>query len=90
MENLSEEKNRIEKIKTMTNIIICVGVFILVIGIYFIVKSNQIVEPPLSDSTWYEISSKKINNHSTGVYMLMTGIFVAVCGIIIRFFNRKQ
>ena len=96
MENkyLSEEQyqkaNR--KIKIAGTIVIVLGLALLGFGIYTLIMSNKIVEPSMTSSNWFSVSSSKMKMQSMGMFMVIPSIFVIIVGCMIRFVipNQRQ
>ncbi len=96
MENkyLNEEQyqkaNR--KIKIAGTIVIVLGLALLGFGIYTLIMSNKIVEPSMTSSNWFSVSSSKMKMQSMGMFMVIPSIFVIIVGCMIRFVipNQRQ
>ena len=96
MENkyLNEEQyqkaNR--KIKIVGTIVIVLGLALLGFGIYTLIMSNKIVEPSMTSSNWFSVSSSKMKMQSMGMFMVIPSIFVIIVGCMIRFVipNQRQ
>ena len=92
MEYLSEEnyEKTSKKIKIAGIIIMLLGLALIVLGIYNLISANKIVEPSLGSSDWFSVSSAKMDRQSTGMFMLIPGIFLLAVGSMVRFVLANQ
>ena len=78
------------KIKIAGTIVILLGLALLGFGIYTLVMASKIVEPSMSDSNWFNVSSSKMRMQSTGMFMVIPSIFVIMVGCMVRFIIPNQ
>ena len=79
-----------KKVKIVGTIIILIGLALLGFGIYTLVMASKIVEPSMSSSDWFSISSGKMRMESTGMFMVIPSIFVIIVGCMVRFIIPNQ
>ena len=79
-----------KKVKIAGAIIIILGLALLGFGVYTLVMASKIVEPSMSDSNWFNVSSSKMKMESTGMFMVIPSIFVIIVGCMVRFIIPNQ
>ena len=79
-----------KKVKIAGTIIIILGLALLGFGIYTLVMASKIVEPNMSDSNWFNVSSSKMKMESMGMFMVIPSIFVIIVGCMVRFIIPNQ
>ncbi len=92
MEYLSEKNydETSKKIKIAGYIIMGLGFVLIILGIYFLISAGKIQEPSMTSSDWFSVSSSKMHRESTGMFMLIPGIFLTVTGVMVRFVMANQ
>ena len=93
-EYLSEEnyQNTNKKVKMAGMIVMLIGVTLLCLGIYFLIRSSNMSVPKMGSENWFDASSAKMGMESRGMFMLIPGIFVTIVGVMLRFVipNQRQ
>ena len=92
-EYLSEEeyqKNN-KKVKIAGTIIIAIGLCIICAAVYTLISASRMNVPDsMWDPNWFEYSTAQMEKESTGMFMLIPGIFVTVVGCMVRFVVANQ
>ncbi len=89
---LNEEnyQNTNKKIKVIGLIIMVLGLLLIAGGVYFIINANKMQVPAMGDSNWFAASTNQMHTKSSGIFMILPGIFLTIVGLIVRFVIANQ
>jgi hypothetical protein len=84
---------KLEKgLKIWAIIFILLGIVVLGLGIYQIIKANNMNIPQMSDSNWFEASEKQNQIKFLGIVLCMFGVFITfgIGGTILTIAYRRK
>ena len=93
-EYLNEERYKKSnwKVKIIGTIIILIGLSLIGFGIYTLVEAHNMQIPEMGASDCFDKSRNQRGKETTGMFMILPGIFVTIVGLIVRFLieNRRE
>ena len=89
--NEEEYQKNNKKVKIAGTIIIAIGLCIICAAVYTLISASKMNVPSsMWDPDWFEYSTAQMEKESTGMFMLIPGIFVTVVGCMVRFVVANQ
>lgn len=94
MEKVYLNENRFNKSKkkvlTTGIAVLVIGLIIVGAGIFRVIKSNNMKVPNMNSDDWYESKTSKMQTKSSGMFMIIPGIFVTSVGAMIILSKNKE